>query len=211
MHENEHFKDVVRFHVKFGLTFLPGARLLNDEELKFRDSFHTEELNEIRQARRAQNFPEYADGLIDLVYVLFGTAYFMGFDWRAQPMHAHVEAVQRGFYFWPDPIGFCDSHDDMTYRSRLAFAIDSFYHSHHMKELVACELHLAAAVHSCYMLAINARLPWDSLWNEVHRANMAKVRATTPTQRGGCLDVVKPAGWTPPAIGLRLKEAGWQG
>ena len=43
-------------------------------------------------------------------------------------------------------------------------------------------------------------LPWQGLWDEVQRANMAKVRATDPSQskRGSKFDIIKPAGWTPP-------------
>lgn len=48
------------------------------------------------------------------------------------------------------------------------------------------------------------RLPFNELWAEVHRANMAKVRATGAgdgrSARGHSLDVVKPAGWTPPDV-----------
>lgn len=40
-------------------------------------------------------------------------------------------------------------------------------------------------------------------WRRVHAANMAKVRATDPSQskRGSSLDVVKPKGWQPPDHG----------
>lgn len=45
-------------------------------------------------------------------------------------------------------------------------------------------------------------LPFDAIWSEVQRANMAKVRATgaddARSKRGHGLDVVKPEGWRPP-------------
>ena len=44
------------------------------------------------------------------------------------------------------------------------------------------------------------RLPFDALWNEVHSANMKKVRATTVTKRGTTFDVIKPKGWQPPNL-----------
>lgn len=52
---------------------------------------------------------------------------------------------------------------------------------------------------------------WSSLWNAVQRANMAKVRATGASQskRGSALDVVKPAGWTPPDHSLVLGSGPW--
>lgn len=53
--------------------------------------------------------------------------------------------------------------------------------------------------------------PWEQLWDEVQRANMAKERATRPEQsvRGGTFDVIKPAGWEPPKIADILREAGF--
>lgn len=44
--------------------------------------------------------------------------------------------------------------------------------------------------------------PWEDGWNLVQTANMAKERATRADQseRGGAWDVIKPEGWTPPAI-----------
>lgn len=43
---------------------------------------------------------------------------------------------------------------------------------------------------------------WQELWNEVQKANMTKVRAssTGESKRGSTLDVIKPAGWTPPDV-----------
>jgi predicted HAD superfamily Cof-like phosphohydrolase len=43
-------------------------------------------------------------------------------------------------------------------------------------------------------------LPWQELWDKVHRANMSKVRAECAEQskRGTAFDVIKPAGWTAP-------------
>ena len=45
-------------------------------------------------------------------------------------------------------------------------------------------------------------MPWKELFNEVHRTNMLKERATNPNQskRGSTLDVIKPVFWQPPDI-----------
>lgn len=53
-------------------------------------------------------------------------------------------------------------------------------------------------------------LPWNELWNEVMRCNMAKVRAqhAGESKRGSSFDVVKPEGWTPPRIHEILREKG---
>lgn len=44
--------------------------------------------------------------------------------------------------------------------------------------------------------AVMMGLPWEDMWQEVHRANMEKVRGIGP--RGNKVDCVKPEGWTPP-------------
>ena len=54
------------------------------------------------------------------------------------------------------------------------------------------------AMGTAYMMG----LPWQPLWNEVQRANMTKVRASSQGQskRGSALDVIKPEGWRGPDI-----------
>lgn len=48
--------------------------------------------------------------------------------------------------------------------------------------------------------------PFEDGWNEVHKANMAKVRAQSSEQskRGNSMDVVKPAGWVAPNLNQLL-------
>ncbi len=57
-------------------------------------------------------------------------------------------------------------------------------------------------------------LPWPQLFAEVQRANMSKERAKNDgsnSARKSSLDVIKPAGWTPPDIARVLLKAGWPG
>ena len=60
----------------------------------------------------------------------------------------------------------------------------------------------------CYFLKGTAeilRLPWTELWEDVHRANMAKRAGMT--KRGVAHDASKPEGWRPPNIkGILQKE-----
>lgn len=53
--------------------------------------------------------------------------------------------------------------------------------------------------------------PWlfKRLWDDVQRANMAKVRGKT--QRGHAVDVCKPEGWVPPQGAKILVDAGYAG
>lgn len=59
--------------------------------------------------------------------------------------------------------------------------------------------------------AVMMGLPWQELWDEVQRANMAKQRALpdgSDSKRGSALDVVKPMGWQPPDIAGVLRRYG---
>lgn len=60
-----------------------------------------------------------------------------------------------------------------------------------------------ALVDLCYVALGTADmmgLPWQRMWDEVQTKNMQKERAVSADQskRGSKLDVIKPAGWTPP-------------
>lgn len=120
------FEDVEDFNNKFGLpTARPGVicQFPAPEVLVYRDRFLAEELNEYRLAVNAGDLSGALDALVDLAYVVLGTAHFYG-------------------------------------------------------------------------------APFDKLWDEVQRANMAKERGINDARhkRGAAEGVRKPAGWTPPDI-----------
>lgn len=50
-------------------------------------------------------------------------------------------------------------------------------------------------------------LPWAALWDDVQRANMAKVRGQT--HRGNAFDVAKPPGWQGPKTLTILRQFGY--
>ena len=115
------FALVAEFHEKFDLRYDGPPRFLDDDAFAFRRRFKLEELHEFLTAHQEGDLEGALDGLVDLVYVVLGTAYLQGFDFN--------EAFRR-----------------------------------------------------------------------VHAANMRKERApeALASRRGSALDVVKPAGWTPP-------------
>jgi predicted HAD superfamily Cof-like phosphohydrolase len=55
--------------------------------------------------------------------------------------------------------------------------------------------------------AVILGLPFQQLWDEVHRANMSKERGAT--KRGHAVDLMKPEGWTPPNIEEILTRFGF--
>jgi predicted HAD superfamily Cof-like phosphohydrolase len=77
------FTDVRAFHEKFKLAVSGTPSLLPPDLYHFRLNFMQEELNEFADAHKAGDLTMSADALIDLVYVVMGTAVLMGLPWEA--------------------------------------------------------------------------------------------------------------------------------
>lgn len=82
---------VYQFHKKFGLPLGATDQLLHDADAQaFRIKFLQEELDELKEALEAGDRVKAFDALLDLAYVTYGTALFMGvgpFQW-AEGMYA---------------------------------------------------------------------------------------------------------------------------
>lgn len=88
--------------------------------------------------------------------------------------------------------------------------------SEELDEFTDCALHqdlegMADALVDLVYFALGTAnmmgLPWRELWDDVHRANMAKERGVT--HRGHKVDCRKPEGWVPPRTHEILKAAGY--
>ena len=95
--------------------------------------------------------------------------------------------------------------DGDTYDFRVNFLFEELHEfttSHRAGDLAKAADALIDLVYVAMGTAQMMQLPWQELWNEVQRANMAKQRAINPSEskRGSALDVIKPPGWTPPNI-----------
>lgn len=76
------YEDVAAFHEKFGLIYDGPYRLLDPEMQAFRIKFMHEELAEYVSASMTDDHVGMADALVDLVYVVMGTAYLHGYPWQ---------------------------------------------------------------------------------------------------------------------------------
>lgn len=84
--------------------------------------------------------------------------------------------------------------DTLAHRIRcLQEEIDEFCEAQDLAEQADALIDL---VYFALGTAIMMGLPWETLWNDVHRANMAKVKGMT--KRGFDNDLQKPYGWIPP-------------
>lgn len=89
------WNDIKAFHEKFGLQYDGPPRDLPKELASFRIGFIFEELDELIVA---ENKTDQLDALVDLCYVVMGTAYLQGFDFQAawDRVHAANMAKVRG-------------------------------------------------------------------------------------------------------------------
>lgn len=102
------FHDIKEFHEKFGLAYNGKPRALPKGIQKFRSKFHKEELTEYHLAidrlqrildgkeqtgiddEVALELSHALDALVDLTYVVLGTAYLHGFDFNAAWGRVHA-------------------------------------------------------------------------------------------------------------------------
>lgn len=84
--------DVLEFHQKFGLPDGSEDVLINDlDAVIFRTQFIAEELLELKDALTREDRTKAFDALLDLAYVVYGTALFMGVTPRQ--WHAGMGAI----------------------------------------------------------------------------------------------------------------------
>lgn len=85
--------------------------------------------------------------------------------------------------------------------------LEEFYEAAQSQNLAEMADALIDLVYVAKGTAHLMNLPWDDLWDDVHRANMAKVRGVG--KRGNLVDCVKPEGWVGPRTEFILEEAGY--
>lgn len=87
-------QQVKDFHEKFGLPTGEGDYLTASQEVaEFRLAFMQEELDEFEEASLCSDRAKMFDALLDLAYVVYGTALFMGIS--PTQWEAGMAAVQK--------------------------------------------------------------------------------------------------------------------
>lgn len=91
---------VGEFHAKFGLPvgWEQKPRFLDLGEHVYRQNFMAEELREYREAHQQRDLVRVADALVDLAYVVLGTAHYHGLPWVPlfEVVHRANLAKERG-------------------------------------------------------------------------------------------------------------------
>lgn len=71
-------EQVRKFHVSFGQPVLEVPTIPSIERIKLRHKLLMEEANELNDAAVEGDIVEVADGIVDCLYILFGTAHEFG-------------------------------------------------------------------------------------------------------------------------------------
>ena len=98
------------------------------------------------------------------------------------------------------------NYDEYLFRTNFMYEeLAEFEQSNTDKDMEGAADALVDLVYVVHGTALMMGIPWEKIWNEVQRANMTKVRATSAEQskRDTALDVIKPSGW----VGPNHKEA----
>lgn len=224
------FTDVRMFHMKFGQpTDMSADGSLNEhpphhmphEQFVFRQKFLREELDEFSLGYNKGNLIKATDSLLDLVYVCWGTALFMGAGPNCRaivnswPTFERVRSFSVRAGFVPSTAGvpkLLSPHGQELMRRKMLDAMDGFFLAHEADDPWALRMalsHLWDLGWCTYLTGALMQLPWANCWRHVQEANMKKVRAQkdgSDSTRGSGWDVVKPIGWCAPdkAIGLEL-------
>lgn len=95
------------------------------------------------------------------------------------------------------------TRDVYLYRRKfLEEELREFETAHLQADWYGCADALIDLVYVALGTAVMMGVPWQALWNEVHRANMEKIRVSSErdSKRGHYLDVVKPPNWRAPDL-----------
>lgn len=115
--------------------------------------------------------------------------------------NADVLAFQQKFDIPMSPTPAFLDEEAETFRVKfMQEELDEFQEACEQLDIQKAADALVDLVYVVHGTALMMGLPWDQLWAEVQRANMAKERATSLDQskRKSTLDVIKPPGWQPP-------------
>lgn len=78
------------FHEKFNIPVSDYPDHISPERQKLRIDILQEEVNELAKAMSEDNMVEIADGIVDCIYILFGTAVEYGFHHKLERMFHEV-------------------------------------------------------------------------------------------------------------------------
>jgi predicted HAD superfamily Cof-like phosphohydrolase len=100
----------------------------------------------------------------------------------------------------PEVLQFRVDLIDEEVNKELLPAVEKFKEHSSLENLAEVADGLVDAVYVLLGMAVALELPWQELWNEVQRSNMAKVQPDGSVKRRADGKILKPDTWTPPDI-----------
>ena len=175
----EQFKqDIAEFVKKFKFDTDEMTRSHKD----FRQSLLKEEFEETRQALIDLDAEEYVDGCIDMLVVSLGNLNLYGSHPKSTHLvDLHSTTLDQSFI----------RIASKTYKAVQSANIGKF-DSEYVQQLSNLVEIIIEHLHYYNVDVVKA-------WNEVHRANMSKVRGCKPGRASSGADVYKPEGWVGPS------------
>lgn len=219
--------DVEEFADKIGLPRASPALFARDLHA-FRARFCVEELAELMAAFAESDLPSYLDALVDLDYVLVGTAIMAGAarHFSAAAPIDQEQLVKRGYSLRPrvGPGRTADVRqprlptlsEHLKFASGACDAVASVFDSLARDEENAAgrdwpetprEGHPVRSMLSLHrdvvLHAVRLGLDYSEAWDRIHAANMRKERVLRAEDgpRGSTYDALKPEGWRPADLG----------
>lgn len=196
---------VREFHLKFGCPVGdPDNPRIDQHELRV--SLVCEELDELEEAMRTGDVPGTADALADLLYVVLGTVVVFQGRWF-DGANVFPDGMIDPFLIPPKRSLKVEIRNPSGILTKLGSEVDAFVGAVMDDNVCLACLHLQ---HLAVRVTRESRILGIDLgpvFEEVHRANMAKVGG--PTRADG--KILKPEGWTPPDVAGVLRRQGWSG
>lgn len=126
---------------------------------------------------------------------------------KAETDHQRVAEFHRKFeLFAPSTPGF-DRDVAWTRHEHIQEEMSELTHAVQARDLPEVADALADLVYLCHGMALNLGIPWEAVFDEVHRSNMRKERVKRKDHKFG---IGKPEGWRGPDIRGIIRFYGWK-
>jgi len=198
-------EDVTAFHRVCDVPVAPVPTRLDTERVGLRERLLIEEWDETKQAIANGDLVEIADGLVDVIYIVAGTAIECGVslvpqdEFLASAEFDSVYSSLRVLLFdrLPD-VRVTPSHglvaimDSLVSLANQAIASDDY---------AKMTQNLSRVVEVSLLIGTVCNLPVLEVWKEVHRSNMSKADPLTGhVRKREDGKVLKPDGWKRPDV-----------
>ena len=158
---NFHYNNILEFNEAFEVETYKGDNFFDDEALvKFRMALITEEVQELKDAVNADDFPEIIDALSDILYVIYGAFVAFNLGNRIE-LDLDYKVIKQKYA----RLNISDIEETYSF---LKEDINN-------KDKDAAAMHLENLVMYCYEALIHIGIHPGESFKIVHQSNMSKL------------------------------------